>query len=141
MSKTEQVDVTMPGIAIGSEEGTCVAKSGRFNACQEPIDFHHFTSIDMQTSNDDRQPLPDAQIVTSQPENKQNDSTDVKSAPPISNSSNSLRKIGYGNVDPEISNQCSISMQTKKIDLESIKDKNTNGRRKKRKEMLLKASG
>ena len=32
-------------------------------------------------------------------------------------------------------------MQTKKIDLESIKDKNTNGRRKKQKEMLLKASG
>jgi len=60
MSKTEQVDVTMPGIAFGSEEGTCVAKSGRFNACQEPIDFHHFTSIDMQTSNDNQQPLPDA---------------------------------------------------------------------------------
>ncbi|RLM64959.1 hypothetical protein C2845_PM16G15390 [Panicum miliaceum] len=145
MSKTEQVDATTLDIAFGSEEGIGVAKSGRFHASDESIDLHQFISIDLQTSNNNQQPLLDAQIVTSQPKNKQNSSIDVKSSAPISNSSSSLRKIGHDNVDSKISNPCSTAapslVQTKKIDLESTKAKNINGRRKKRKEMLLKASG
>ncbi|PUZ48255.1 hypothetical protein GQ55_7G230900 [Panicum hallii var. hallii] len=145
VSKAEQVDATTPDIAFGSEEGIGVAKLGRFHACDESVDLHQFISIDMQTSNNNQQPLLDAQIVTSQPKNKQNSSIDVKSSAPISNSSSSLRKIGHDNVDSKISNPCSTTapslVQTKKIALESTKAKNINGQRKKRKEMLLKASG
>ncbi|RLM73499.1 hypothetical protein C2845_PM15G16160 [Panicum miliaceum] len=145
MSTTEQVHATMRGIAFGSEEGTGIAKLGRLQACHESLDSHHIISIDMQTSSNNQQPLPDAQIVTFQPENKQNDSINVKSAAPITRSSSSLRKIEHANVDSKISNPCSAAapsmVQTKKIDLELTKAKNTNGRRKKLKEMLLKASG
>ncbi|OEL19081.1 Eukaryotic translation initiation factor 4G [Dichanthelium oligosanthes] len=149
-SKAEQVDVTRPGTAFGLEDGTGVAKSGRFHACHESADLHPSISIDIQTSNENQQPSPDAEIVTSQSENKQNDSRidsarDVKNAAPVSNSTSSQRKIGQERIDSEISNPCSMAaasvVQTKKVVLESIKAKSTNGRRKKRREMVPKASG
>ncbi|CAL5069164.1 unnamed protein product [Urochloa decumbens] len=149
-SKTEQVDTPTPGTAFGSEEGTGVAELERFHACQESVDLHPSIAIDMQTSNDNHQPSPDAHIVTSQPENKQNDSkidsaTDVKRAPPSSNSISIQNKIVQERIDSGTSNPCSTAaasvVQSKNIVLESTKAKNTNARRKKRKEMLPKATG
>ncbi|RCV34773.1 hypothetical protein SETIT_7G185500v2 [Setaria italica] len=149
-SKTEQVDTTTQGTALGSEDSTGVTKSERFHGCHESVDLHPSIAIDMQTSKDNQQPSPDAQIVTSVPENKQNDSRidsarDVKSEAPASNSTSTQRKIGPERIDSEISNYCSMAaasvVQTKNIVLESTKAKNTNGRRKRRKEMLPKTSG
>ncbi|KAF8702870.1 hypothetical protein HU200_032705 [Digitaria exilis] len=147
-SKTEQVDSTVPGTDFGLEDGTGVAKLGRFHACHESADVDPSISIDIQTSNDSHKSSPDAQIVASQSENKQNDSgidsaRDVKNAALVSNSTTSQRKIGQERIDSEISNPCSTAaasvVQTKKVVSESTKAKNTNGRRKKRKEMLPKA--
>jgi translation initiation factor 4G len=148
--KTEQVDTTTPGTALGSEDSTGVTKSGRFHACHESVDLHPSIAQDMQASNDNQQPSPDAQVVTSIPENKQNDSRidsarNVKSEAPASNSTSSQRGIGQEKIDSEISNHCSTAaasvVRRKNIVLESTKAKNTNGRRKKRKEMLPKAGG
>ncbi|XP_062186158.1 eukaryotic translation initiation factor 4G-like [Phragmites australis] len=148
-SKTEQVDATTLNAACGLDN-TDVAKSVRFHAFHESVDLHPSVSTDLQTSNENKQPSAEAQIVTSQSENKQNDSTinsarDVKNAPLVSNSISYQRKMGQESIDSEISNPCSTvatsMVQTKKPVLESSKAKSTNGQRKKRKEMLPKASG
>ncbi|PWZ43834.1 Eukaryotic translation initiation factor 4G [Zea mays] len=150
-SKTEQVDVTMPSTAFGLEDDTSVAKSGRFHAYHQPVDLHPSIYIgDIQTSDDSQQPSPDLEIITSQSENKQNNSRvdsarDVKNAAPISTSAISQGKTEQERIGLEISNPCSITAalvaQPKKVVLESTKAKSTNGRRKKRKETLPKGSG
>lgn len=150
-SKTEQVDATTPGTAFGLEDDTSVAKSGRFHACHQSVDWHPSIYVgDIQTSNDSQQPSSDAEIITSQSENKQNNSRvdsarDVKNAAPISTSAISQRKTEQERIDSEISNPCSTTaasvVQTKKVVLESTKTKSINGRRKKRKETLPKGSG
>ncbi|KAL6903789.1 hypothetical protein ACP4OV_004602 [Aristida adscensionis] len=148
-SKSEQVDATTPDAACGLEGDTEVAKSVRFRAFHESVDLHPPISIDdLQASIEKRQPSSDAQIITSGPEDKQNDSEvgtarDVEGADSFSNLISSQTTIIQESIDSEISNPCCTASASgeNKLVLESTKAKTTRGGKKRRKEVLPKANG
>ncbi|KAL6651137.1 hypothetical protein ACP70R_010062 [Stipagrostis hirtigluma subsp. patula] len=149
--KAAQVDATASGAARGLKGDIDVGKPARFRECHESVYLHPSILIDdLQASNEDKQPLRDAQIVTSESENRQKDSTvgsarDVENADLVSTLISSERKMLEESIDLEISNPCctvaASVVQTNKLVLESTKGKNTRGGKKRRKEVLPKASG
>uniref|UniRef100_A0ACD5USZ4 Uncharacterized protein n=1 Tax=Avena sativa TaxID=4498 RepID=A0ACD5USZ4_AVESA len=122
-SKAEQVDVTIPGAASGSENGTDVSELVTFSACAE----------------------------SSLSENKLKDGIQYSANFPgitaiVSDSTSPRRKMEHENIDSGVfSDHCSSAatsiVQTKKTVLEATKSKTVHGRRKKRKEIYSKADG
>uniref|UniRef100_A0ACD5UDC9 Uncharacterized protein n=1 Tax=Avena sativa TaxID=4498 RepID=A0ACD5UDC9_AVESA len=121
-SKAEKVDVTIPGAASGSENGTDVSKLLKFPASAE----------------------------SSLSENKRKDGIQYSASFPgitaiVSDSTSPRRKMEHENIDSGVfSDHCPSSatsiVQTKKSVLEATRSKTAHGRRKKRKE-IPKADG